>query len=47
MTFIFLILFAKKSNKKLRFYINYRHLNEIIKRNQYLILLIDKILVKV
>ena len=28
-----LILFAKKSNKELYFYINYRKLNAIIKRN--------------
>ena len=45
--FAFLVLFAKKPNKKLRFYVNYRRLNEIIKRNRYLISLIDKILVRI
>ena len=30
-SFIFLILFTKKFNDKLRFYIDYRRLNEIIK----------------
>ena len=41
------MLFAKKFNKELRFYVNYRGLNKIIKRNRYLISLIDKILIKV
>ena len=31
--FILFILFAEKLNKELRFYINYRKLNAIIKRN--------------
>ena len=31
--FVFLILFAKKLNDELRFYIDYYRLNEIIKRN--------------
>ena len=42
--FVLLVLFAEKLNKELRFYINYRKLNSIIKRNRYSILLIDKIL---
>ena len=46
-SFVFLILFIKKLNDKLRFYIDYRRLNEIIKRNRYLISLINKILIKV
>ena len=45
--FIFLVLFAEKPNKELRFYVDYRRLNEITKRNRYLILLIDKILIKI
>ena len=39
------ILFAKKLNDKLRFYVNYRRLNTIIKKNRYFILLINKILI--
>ena len=46
-SFILFILFIKKSNKDLRFYINYRKLNAIIKRNRYFILLINKILIKI
>lgn len=46
-SFIFLVLFAKKFNDGLRFYIDYRRLNEIIKRNRYLISLIDKVLTRV
>ena len=45
--FAFFILFAKKLNKDLRFYINYRKLNQITKRNRYLILLIDEVLVRI
>ena len=41
------ILFVEKSNKNLRFYINYRKLNVIIKRNRYFILLINEILIKI
>ena len=42
-----LVLFVVKSNKSLRFYVNYRKLNVVIKQNQYLILLIKKTLVQV
>ena len=41
------ILFAEKSNKDLRFYVNYRKLNVIIKRNRYFISLINEILIKI
>ena len=46
-SFISFILFIKKSNEDLRFYINYQKLNAIIKRNQYFILLINEILIKI
>ena len=39
-----LILFIKKKNKLLRFYINYKKLNVIFIRDKYLILLILEIL---
>ena len=45
--FVSLVLFAKKLNEKLRFYVNYRKLNVIIKRNRYFILLIDEILIRI
>ena len=41
------VLFAKKSNKELRFCVNYRKLNVIIKRNRYFISLIVEILTKI
>ena len=41
------VLFIKKSNKELRFCVNYKKLNVIIKRNRYFILLIDEILIKI
>ena len=41
------MLFAEKSNNKLRFYINYRKLNVITKRNRYSISLIDKVLARI
>ena len=41
------ILFTKKSNENLRFYVNYRKLNVIIKRNRYFISLINEILIKI
>ena len=41
------VLFAEKSNNKLRFYVNYRKLNVIIKRNRYFISLIDEVLTKI
>jgi len=39
-----LILFVKKLNKELQFYINYHVLNKLIKKNQYPISLINKTL---
>ena len=45
--FALFILFAEKSNEDLRFYVNYRKLNVIIKRNRYFILLINEILIKI
>ena len=44
--FFSLILFIIKFNEKLRFYVNYYKFNIIIKRNDYLILFIDEILIK-
>ena len=38
------VLFVVKSNKSLRFCVNYRKLNVVIKRNQYSILLIKETL---
>ena len=46
-SFVSLVLFAEKSNKKLRFYMNYKKLNVIIKRNRYFISLIDEVLIKI
>ena len=46
-SFAFLILFIKKLNKELRFYIDYKKLNVIIKRNRYSIFLINEILIKI
>ena len=42
--FALLILFIKKINNTLHFYVNYRKLNVLIKRNRYLISLINEIL---
>ena len=41
------VLFVKKPNDELRFCVNYRKLNVIIKRNRYFISLIDEILIKI
>ena len=41
------MLFILKINDDLRFYINYRKLNAIIKRNRYLLSLIKKIINKI
>ena len=46
-SFASLVLFIKKSNNELRFYVNYKKLNVIIKRNRYFISLIDEILIKI
>ena len=45
--FVSFILFIEKSNEDLRFYINYRKLNAIIKKNRYFISLINEILTKI
>ena len=41
------VLFVEKSNDELRFYVNYKKLNAIIKKNRHFILLIDEILTKI
>ena len=46
-SFILFVLFIKKLNKSLRFYVNYRKLNAIIKRNRYFISLINEILIRI
>ena len=45
--FASLVLFVEKPNGGLRFYIDYRRLNQITKRNRYLIPLIDEVLARV
>ena len=45
--FISSVLFIEKSNENLRFYVNYRKLNAIIKKNRYFISLINEILTKI
>ena len=45
--FVFSILFVIKLNDQLRFCVNYRKFNAIIKRNKYSISLIEKILIKI
>ena len=46
-SFASLVLFIEKLNKKLRFCVNYKKLNAIIKRNRYFILLINEILIRI
>ena len=46
-SFALFILFIKKSNEELRFCVDYRKLNVIIKRNRYFISLINEILIKI
>ena len=41
------VLFVEKSNKELRFCVDYKKLNVIIKRNRYFILLINEVLVRI
>jgi hypothetical protein len=41
------ILFVEKKDESLRFYVNYRRLNALIKRDKYPIPLIDEILTKI
>ena len=45
--FVSLVLFIEKLNDELKFYVNYRKLNVITKRNRYFISLIDEILTKI
>ena len=46
-SFASLVLFIKKLNDELRFCVNYRKLNAIIKRNRYFISLIDEVLIRI
>ena len=46
-SFASFVLFAKKLNGELRFCVNYRKLNAIIKRNRYFISLIDEVLIRI
>ena len=46
-SFASFVLFAEKSNEELRFCVDYKKLNVIIKRNRYFISLIDEILVRI
>ena len=41
------MLFALKANSDLRFYIDYRKLNALIKRNRYLLFLIEEVINKI
>jgi hypothetical protein len=45
--FTSLILFIKKTNRSLRFYIDFRKLNNLTCKDHYLLLLIDKMLVQI
>ena len=45
--FALFVLFIKKSNKELRFCVDYKKLNAIIKKNRYFISLINEILIKI
>jgi hypothetical protein len=45
--FVSLILFVKKPNNSLCFYINYHKLNKLTKKDYYLLFLLDKILVRI
>ncbi len=42
-----LILFAEKKNESLRFCVNYRKLNALIKRNRYSLSLINETLARI
>ena len=41
------VLFAEKSNEELRFYVDYKKLNAIIKKNHYFISLINEVLTRI
>ncbi len=45
--FAFLVLFVAKPNEELHFYVDYRKLNTLIRRNRYSISLIKKTLARV
>ena len=45
--FVLSVLFAEKPNERLRFCVNYKKLNAIIKRNRYFISLIDEVLTRI
>ena len=45
--FTSLVLFVKKANRSLRFYIDFRKLNALIKKDRYLIPLLDETLDRV
>ena len=45
--FALFVLFIKKLNEKLRFCVDYKKLNVIIKRNRYFISLINEILIRI
>ena len=45
--FAFLVLFAEKPSGGLRFYVDYRRLNKLTKRNRYSIPLINKVLARI
>ncbi len=46
-SYVSLILFTKKKDESLRFYINYKKLNTLIKRNRYSLLLINETFVRI
>ena len=46
-SFVSFILFIEKLNEKLRFYMNYKKLNVIMKKNRYFIFLINEVLIKI
>ena len=46
-SYLLFILFALKINNNLRFCVNYRKLNAIIKRNRYFLSLIKKVIDKI
>ena len=46
-SFALFVLFIKKSNEGLRFCVDYKKLNAIIKRNRYFISLINEILIRI
>ena len=45
--FALFVLFIEKPNKELRFCVDYKKMNVIIKRNRYFISLINKVLIRI